>query len=163
MKLKNIMLLSVCYLAITGCATTIETHNPNNLPLENLSTVAAEDIGRFIEDYEILTELSYASDVNGDKVIDVSGWGVEPEFVSLIPGQYQFLIRCEARGLYNFHKVDVTLEESQAYTAYCLGRYEDGTFGDRLTGMLGFISRTDNLEADKVKNQEIVDQPDSAH
>ncbi|MFT5815188.1 MAG: hypothetical protein ACI9VT_002959 [Psychroserpens sp.] len=144
-------------LLLSACASTIDTYNPDNLTSQTLSSVSVDDVGLWVGDYELVTDIASAFDTNGAKVISVNFWDTVPAVVYLKEGQYQFVIRCESRGLYNFHHIDTTLAKGQKYKAYCLGKYEDAFLGDRLTNIFGFISEEDDLLAEKVTNQKIID------
>lgn len=157
-KLMKTSILLIMILFLSSCASTIDTYNPSNIPVKNLSTVSTEDVGLWIGDYEILTSIVSAFDSQGVKVLSTNEWDRVPEKVSLIHGDYQFVIRCETRNVYNFHHINVTINENEKYQAYCLGQYEDFFLGDRVTKIFGFISKEDELETKKVENQELVDR-----
>lgn len=143
---------------LTGCATALTSHNPTGAALSELSIVAVEDKGVWRGDYEIQASIARAFDSSGAVVIRPDMFTNQRGDFRLQQGEYQFIVRCETRGVYNDHHIDIELKARERYVAYCLGEYKDWLIGDKITGMLGFLSNVKEVQEDKVRNQAIVDE-----
>lgn len=74
-------------------------------------------------------------------------------------GQASIQIKCTYRGYFNFHWVNVTLEEGKHYAAYCVGDTAEAFIGKKADALYAFVSNQNNLESNKKFNQAIIDTP----
>ena len=156
----KILILSLLFIISSGCATYNDYHNPQELNEAELAEVHAEDTGIWVGGYEIRPILQEVFSEDGTVVAKGNFLIGHPKKVVLSSGKYQFLLRCETRGVYNHHRINIELERGEKYTAYCLGQYTEPRFFNRIKGMLGFISKNSNMDEDKKKNQDLVNNMD---
>jgi hypothetical protein len=150
--------VAVSVALLAGCATALTSHNPTGATLSELAIVAVEDKGAWRGDYEIQASIERAFDSSGAVVIRPDMFTDQRGDFRLQQGEYQFIIRCETRGVYNAHRIDIELKAGERYVAYCLGTYKDWLIGDEIAGILGFISNAKEEQDDKVRNQATVDR-----
>lgn len=150
----------ITMLLLAGCASYKDYYNPSNLGDESLAVIESEDVGAWVGDYEILASLVRIFNAEGEVVAEGDFWKGDPRKVELTPGLYQVVVRCDGRGLYNFHPINISLKAGEHYTAYCLGQYSEPGLFNRLRGMQGFVSENSVFKAEAKKNQEFVDSID---
>ncbi len=154
--LKRISLVTALVMS-AGCATQMSVHNPEGKPASDLARVASQKHAAWLGKYDMISSITTVLNDKGQTVADSTFFAGSPKEVSVPEGKYFFLIKCEARGLYNFQRVTVDLKAGESYTAYCLGHYRPAAFGDHLEGALGFISSNENWHEERKAAQALVD------
>lgn len=147
---------------ISGCAEHAANYNPTNLPTNQLATIRPEDVSSYPFNYVRRATILKAYDSNGNQIASTIPLIGGYDLITLPEGKYLFEVMCETRNVYNHHKIKLEAKSGEAYTAYCLGHYEEKERllgkDNALTLMLGFISNNRDLNNSMAANQKLVDE-----
>ena len=160
MKTRPLLTLSV--LVLSGCASMIDTYNPEGLPISDLASIWAKpkDVSvasAFNGVNELTAIITEVKDDEGNIVIS-TGYQGAPETAYLAGGQYQVSIRCDTQGVYNDHTLSLSIVAGEKYRAYCLARFKNvAILGETVQAMLAFVDPVSDLDRAMPANQKIVD------
>lgn len=144
-------------LLLPGCGIKSFEYNVDGHDAETLASLDTEDIGLLIGADELDTVITAIYDENRNP-IKKGNPGIAME-LRLQPGTYHFEVRCANTnmtkgGRYNYNRLEVELAPSLSYIAYCVGRYQENSLGERVPVMaVAAISEASKYERDKAKLQ----------
>lgn len=157
---KVILVLVVVWLS--ACAS-FKSYNPDRLGESDLSRLATEDIGAWLNSGELFTNFNLIYDETGNEVAKAGFWSGINDKVNLKPGVYQVILECTntnglSSGIYNFHRINVNMEKGKKYIAYCLMKTKKNKIGlSNIKAMVGFISEESEYEKERKIHQELVE------
>jgi hypothetical protein len=128
--MKSLVILSAISI-LAGCASTPNFYNPNNISSAELATITREkhEFELFSFSNKLTTSIGLVLDENGNEVITTSLFGKIKHFsVSLPKGSYKVGLNCELGDIIGRVLVDIDLEPSKEYTAYCREVDKGGRF-----------------------------------
>lgn len=156
-------LFVVVALFLAGCASKPQQHV--DAPADpSLIVLQTEDIGWYMDGDELMTTFHQIRDAQG-KILSKRSFfsGAKDPFTGPA-GIYLVLLKCAntngaSAGVYNFHKLKIEAEAGKSYVLYCLAMTKKGKFGlNAISGMVPFISETQNYEAERAENVEKLKQ-----
>lgn len=140
-----------------GCTTGTQKATTGNIPPQtSKNAYITDDKGDQSDTFKASVHRIL---INGNKSKIQSSTINNKNTITTKAGESQIQIRCTYRGYYNFHWINVNLQENQHYTAYCAGETKDALLGKKANALYAFISTQDELASNKAHNQAIIDTP----
>lgn len=138
---------------ISGCASVPSSYNPDDLQYQDLAHVKQYKPSWGEAQHRATIAAVY--DDSKTMVIDSSFWAGEHASVSLVPGTYFFLFKCDNGSTYSFPRAKVELEESTEYTMFCERIIEeDALLGmDQIRGVMARVVKSSEFSPEIIKHK----------
>lgn len=138
---------------ISGCAAMPSSYNPDDLQDQELAHVK-QYRPSWVE-AQHRASVAAVFDDSKTMVIDSSFWAGEHSSVSLVPGTYYFVFRCDDGSTYSFPRSKVILDEVTEYTMFCERIIEEDAFLglDQIRGIKVRVVKSSEFSPENIKHE----------